>query len=245
MNEIWKDIAGYEGYYQVSNMGRVKSLDRLGINGRKLKGKILPQRKRSGYWAVSLRKDGHNTDMSVHRLVAEAFIPNPDNLPQVGHKDEKNLKTSNECNNNVENLEWVTAKENSNTPQRNHRVSESRKGMIFSEEHRRHISEVQKGRKGHPISEENKQKLRMANLGRKASEETKKKLSESHKGHLPANRKRIECDGVLYESQTAFCKMYHMSIDTLSAWLKGKKEMPKEWKDRGLRYFNGGKNELL
>ena len=236
--EIWKDIEGYEGLYQVSNWGRVRSLDRLGTDRRKLKGKILSPRERSGYWCVSLRKDGNNIDISVHRLVAVAFILNPNNFPQVGHKDEKNLKTSNECNNNVENLEWVTAKENSNTPQRNKRISEGRKGMVFSEEHRRHISEVQRGRKGHPMSKENKQKLREANLGRKASEETKRKLSESHKGHLPANRKRIECDGIVYESKTIFCKTFHISLTTLRKWELGEKEMPQEWVDRGFKYVD-------
>ena len=94
MKEIWKDIKDYEGLYQVSNWGRVRSLDRLGTDRRKLKGKILSPRERSGYWCVSLRKDGNNIDISVHRLVAVAFIPNPNNFPQVGHKDEKNLKTS-------------------------------------------------------------------------------------------------------------------------------------------------------
>ena len=105
MVEIWKDIEGYEGFYQVSNLGRVKSLHRLikFSNGgtREYPEKILKQYKANGYWVVGLNNHGKKTQVSVHRLVAEAFIPNPNNLPQVAHKDEKNFKTSNECNNNV------------------------------------------------------------------------------------------------------------------------------------------------
>lgn len=239
MEEIWKDVVGYEGYYKVSNLGRVKSLDRIGIDGRQLRGKILPQRNRSGYWAVSLRKNGSNSDFSVHRLVAEAFIPNLDPIhkTQVGHKDEKNLKNSNECNNNVENLEWVTPEENSNMPQRSKRISKGRKGMAFSETHRKHIGDAQRGKKGHPISEETKEKLRQARLNYKVSEETKKKLSESHKGQVPSNRKKVICNNIIYDSLTDFCKQNNIDIRNLSAWLREIKEMPIQWREQNLRYY--------
>lgn len=113
MVESWKDIPGYEGLYQVSNLGRVRSLDRVVLykNGARHlhKGNILPQRKRrrnDNYLSVSLYKNGTGKACTVHRLVAIAFIPNIENKPQVNHKDE------NPENNCVYNLEWVTSYEN-------------------------------------------------------------------------------------------------------------------------------------
>nr|DAT89670.1 MAG TPA: homing endonuclease [Caudoviricetes sp.] len=132
MNEIWKDIIigdmDYTGYYQVSNLGRVRSLDRVLYNGRKYKGQIMKQKICRGYWQVGLRMARTNKYYYVHKLVATMFIPNPDNKPEVGHKDEKNFKTGDECNNNAENLEWVTARENNNQPMRRKRGSEAKQG---------------------------------------------------------------------------------------------------------------------
>lgn len=107
MVEIWKDIVGYEGLYQVSNLGRVKSLG----NGKthNSKERILKARKETnGYLRITLTKDGKQKKYTIHRLVATAFIPNPDNLPIVNHKDEDKL------NNRIENLEWCDAKYNIN-----------------------------------------------------------------------------------------------------------------------------------
>ncbi len=95
MKEIWKDIEGYEGYYQVSNLGRVKSLERVfeRFNGhinirQKVNEKILkPEKTRWGYLRVHLNKGGISKKYVVHRLVAYAFILNPYNLPQVNHKN--------------------------------------------------------------------------------------------------------------------------------------------------------------
>ena len=95
MSEIWKNVSGYEGLYQVSSNGRVKSLDRCvmvknGYNGqtsRSLKGVILKPVLVRGYQAVTMHKNGNGRLMKIHRLVAEAFIPNPLNKPQVNHKD--------------------------------------------------------------------------------------------------------------------------------------------------------------
>lgn len=105
--EIWKDIEGYEGLYQVSNMGRVKSLKRKDRYGRIIKEKIRNlQNGKDGYLIISLWNNGKGRMYSVHRLVAETFIPNPDSKPVVNHID------GNKQNNNADNLEWCTNSEN-------------------------------------------------------------------------------------------------------------------------------------
>lgn len=104
--EIWKPVKGYEGLYEVSNLGRVRRLWPISGHYRMLK--TFVRNHEQGYWAVNLSKGGKMRTLSVHRLVAEAFIPNPNNLPEVNHKDE------NKSNSHVENLEWCTAKYNSN-----------------------------------------------------------------------------------------------------------------------------------
>lgn len=107
--ESWKAVTGYEGAYEVSDLGKVRSLDRVDCAGRRLKGKILKlSLNPHGYPTVMLCKDFLKFRYSVHRLVALAFIDNPYNLPLINHKDE--IKT----NNHVENLEWCTAKYNIN-----------------------------------------------------------------------------------------------------------------------------------
>lgn len=116
MEEVWKDIKDYEGYYQVSNLGRVRSLDRvISRNGKNtlLKGQLLTIRlAKCGYLYCGLSKNGKHTLFRVHRLVAEAFIPNPNNLPQVNHKSED------KADNSVDNLEWCDAKYNCNYGER-------------------------------------------------------------------------------------------------------------------------------
>lgn len=106
MSEIWKDIVGFEGLYQVSREGKIRSLDRrvqCVDSVRCYKGRLMKQhKKKNGYLQVCLRRQKIGKQYLVHRLVATAFLPNPDGLPVVNHKDE------NKENNSVENLEWCT-----------------------------------------------------------------------------------------------------------------------------------------
>lgn len=110
MEEIWKDIKGYEGLYQVSNFGNVKSLDRYIINKNGDKqyfpGKYLNQGISDNYLKVTLSKSNKQRTFRVHILVARTFIPNPENKPEVNHMD------GDKSNNRVDNLEWNTRSEN-------------------------------------------------------------------------------------------------------------------------------------
>ena len=125
MIEEWRPIEGYEGLYEVSNTGRVRSLDmyvksRYG-NYRLHKGKVLsPAKDTNGYLTVILSCNGKHNSIRVHRLVAKTFISNPDNLIEVNHKDED------KTNNSVENLEWCDRKYNINYGSRKDKVKDTK-----------------------------------------------------------------------------------------------------------------------
>lgn len=133
MQEIWKDIKNYEGLYQVSNLGNVRSLNRIvncnikNNNKAIKKGKILkPNKKRNGYLQVCLLNKQKRKYCNIHRLVAETFIPNLNHLSQVNHIDE------NKDNNCVDNLEWCSPKYNCNFGTRNskiYNITSFKKGM--------------------------------------------------------------------------------------------------------------------
>lgn len=152
--EIWKDVKGFEGYYKVSSFGRI-----LGLK-RKYSGEhfMSPALDSQGYLVVCLRKPGYKGNKKVHRLVAEAFLPNPNNLPEVNHKDED------KTNNNLDNLEWCTSKYNIN----------------YGFGIQRRIETIAKNG-GRIQTEETRQKIREKAIGRCHSEETRKKMSISQK----------------------------------------------------------------
>ena len=159
MEEIWKEIQDYPGY-KVSNLGRVMNKH----------SRIMKLNNVRGYELILLTKDKKQYCRQVHRLVALAFIPNPDNLPYINHKDE--------CKNNncVDNLEWCDAKYNINYGTGISRSAASRKGRKLSEETKHKMSESKKGKpnphKGHPAW----------NKGKITSEEQKVKISTTMKG---------------------------------------------------------------
>lgn len=206
MKEIWKPILGYEGQYEVSNLGNVKSLKRRakGHSGyQKKKDRLLkPRINKQGYATVSLCKDSKVKVMLVHRLVAIAFVPNPENKGIVDHIDVDKL------NNNANNLRWCTQKENCNNPKSRENNSKSKmghpphcpseisrqnikkaheanRGRTFTEEHRKALSEARNNsERARETSRQNIKKAQEANRGKHHSEETKLKISESHKGIL-------------------------------------------------------------
>lgn len=119
MEEIWKDIPEYEGLYQVSDLGRVRSLNYNQTGEIKL---LKQSTNKKGYKQISLYKNGKEKKYRVHRLVAIAFLPNPNNYKEVNHKDEC------KSNNNMNNLEWCTREYNINYGTVRKRISESKKG---------------------------------------------------------------------------------------------------------------------
>lgn len=173
MREIWKPISGFDGYYEVSNLGRVKALERLVENNggmQRKHEKILKEHCSRGHSTVVLCKDKKTYPRLVHRLVAQEFIPNPENKPIVDHID------TNGFNNRVDNLRWVTQQENCMNPLTREHNSKSKMG------HRGYLTNH---------TEESKQKMREKALGRIVSDETRKKLSERKKEYYRKKREGL------------------------------------------------------
>ena len=154
MKEEWKDIKGYEGLYQISSYGRVYSFYK--------KGYLELNLNKYGYLHVGLYREGKRKVYKVHRLVAQTFILNPNNYPEVNHKDE------NKINNYISNLEWCTHQYNNFYGTKNIRQSNKSKGRKLTQKHKDNISKSLKGDKN-PF------------YGKHHTEETKKKISNTRK----------------------------------------------------------------
>ena len=160
---IWKDIPGYEGLYKVSNTGKIFSV----VTNRQLS--VI--QKTDGYTCISLCDKDHNKKQyRIHQLVAKAFIPNPNNLPMINHKNE--IKNDNR----VENLEWVTAQQNSSYGSRPERVSEKLKGVPKSKESIEKRLATMKEKLSKMTKEE-----RQAMFGRTWSDERRRDFAISHR----------------------------------------------------------------
>ena len=165
--EIWKDIAGYEGLYQVSSFGKIKALPKytnsngyLELRKEKLLKPALTGKFRN-YPTVTFVKDGKRKSYKVHRLVAEAFIPNPDKYPMINHRDENTL------NNMADNLEWCTNRYN---------VKYSAKPL--TEEHKNKLRNARIGKK---LSKSTKEKMKYATEKRFQNAEERDKHSKRMK----------------------------------------------------------------
>ena len=182
--EQWKPIQEFNGEYEVSNIGRVRSMKRYyGMVGR-----IMPQTiQRKGYYAVTFHMNNKAYCRKVHRLVIEAFKPNPDNLPCINHID------GNKLNNHIDNLEWCTYQHNMQhavrtglthphrwTDEERKQISERNKGQVVSNKQRQQISEALKGRPRPDVSARQKGKA-PSRKAIEASIATRKRKAEERK----------------------------------------------------------------
>lgn len=176
--EIWKPVVGYEGLYEVSSYGRVRSLDRYDGRGWWIKGRILKLiMDKKGYLTVGISKNNHRQTFKVHRLVALHFIPNIENKPEIDHIN------TDKTDNRVENLRWVTPKENSNNPISIVNKSESKKGV----KNKRHQPVLQYDKDGNFIREWD------------TITEAETTLNITHKIHYVCQGKRKTCGGYIWK----------------------------------------------
>ena len=199
--EEWKDIKGYEGIYQVSSYGRIKSLPRGKQFGNRyyiMKEKILSYNNNGrGYLQVCLTKDKKSKKKLVHRLVAEAFLRKIEGKEYVNHID------GNKSNNRVDNLEWCTRSENQTHAYKN--------GLIGKE----NLSKAHKGKKHH-------------NYGKHLSKETRNKISISNKGKRIGENspvaKKVKCitTGEIFDTLTEAGKKYNIGNGDICKCCKGK-----------------------
>lgn len=204
-DEIWKDCKHYEGLYQVSNYGRVKGLKRTIIckNGveKPIEEKYITQHDNgNGYLFVNLYKHNKSKREYVHRLVAMAFIPNPENKPTVNHKDEDKQ------NNHVDNLEWMTYKENNNYGTHNERGKETRDKNGTNEKQRQRW---------------------ITNNPAKTNPKTRGKN---------AYAKKVFCNGLVFECIKDCAEHFKINYGTMRGYLSNKKRKPKRFVDMNLSY---------
>lgn len=196
MIEEWRPIVGYEGLYEVSSYGRVRSLDRYDNRNCFRKGKVLsPAKDKNGYLKVVLNCNGKCKTTNVHRLVAQAFLTNPDNLPQVNHKNDD------KSDNRVENLEMCNAKYNLSygTARIRERDTKMKNGWWtglskeewrkkYKEKNREKIKEYMK-EYSHSYYQENKD--RICEQQKKYNQENKDKIKDRDRTYYQKNREKI------------------------------------------------------
>lgn len=188
MKEVWLDIAQFEGVYKVSSLGRIMSMSRKLTDGRHIKSKILNPKSSGnhGYLVVNL-KNGNICRLAVpvHRLVAETFISNPDNLPEVNHKD------GNKLNNCVDNLEWCSYKDNLVHALKNNLMAPHLYAM-YGEKH-----------PGHKITDAQVEEIRyLHSQGVKSSELARQyNLSKTHVSKIVNNLVRVN------KSEVKLCEL--------------------------------------
>ncbi len=212
MIEEWRDIEDFEGYYQVSNLGRVKSLERhihcYDNRWKKYVDKVNKEKIMSPsgdrYKFVDLRKNNEYSSRYIHRLVASAFIPNPDNKPEVNHKDR------NPSNNRLDNLEWATSKENTiHLIESGYDIGANTRGRHLTDDHKMKISN---SLKGHPSYTRTK--------------ETKDKYRRSYKYACP-----VRCleDGMVFSCKAAAAEYYNIDDTCITNSINEKRAIKRKW----------------
>ena len=210
MKEIWKDIIGFEGIYEISNLGRIRRIKT---------GRILSTRRSDGWYiTVTLYKDKKRYGKSLHRLVAETFVPNPYNLPEVNHIDEDKI------NNRADNLEFCDRKYNNNygsrmdkirdTKLKNGHINEEYSGLDKKSYGKKYYQEHKEERKEYnkKYREEHKEELKekrkkyyqehkedRIEYGKKYKEEHKEELKEKNKKYYQNHK----------EDRIKYCKKYY------------------------------------
>lgn len=208
LNEVWKPIKYYEGLYEISNYGRVKSVERTvySSDGERICGYVkehyVPQHDNGrGYLFVSLWKDNKSKREYVHRLVALTFIDNPTRLPQVNHKDEDKQ------NNYVENLEWCDATYN------NTYGTKITRQVATSEDNGVYAKSSERMRVNNP------------NKGQ-------------WKRGKNAYAKKVICDGIVFNCIKDCAEYYKVNYCSMRGWLCGSNKMPNYFVEHELRYVN-------